>query len=479
MKRIGRFFNRLNNFRVGSQKRVIVFTRKRPFTSFLVTLILLFLVILLGKFLTPPVKEIPTPEITKEVNVLSVGETPTIKTVATVEKTGVIVISALTPGVVSKIHVSEGDEVARGKTLVSLSSNYQGGNAASISRRIVGKNYQNLKENFDSQKEIIQKQMEVAEKNAGNTENLSKISVSSNDDTKGLLSLNEQILANIDTNLNSLISNNTGGANDALILQTRQSKAQVLLGMNSLRSAIRSADYSTNTGNPPSQLSNLNKDVTLKQLELQEKALILNKEISRLNLSLAAVSEAMMFPSSPGAGSVQKIHVNVGQLVNPGTPLVTIYAPAGNVKAVLRVPSNIAKSVSLASVAHLWIGDQNVMSTPDFISTEATDGNLYQIIFNLPDYLQGNLTDGEFITVELPIGADTTSGAFPFVPLDSIFQTQDSAYLYVVDEDKAASRTVTLGEVIGGDVEIKDGLKSGDKVILNRNVLAEDKVVTK
>ena len=73
-----------------------------------------------------------------------------------------------------------------------------------------------------------------------------------------------------------------------------------------------------------------------------------------------------------------------------------------------------------------------------------SDGNLYQIIFNLPDYLQGNLTDGEFITVELPIGADTTSGAFPFVPLDSVFQTQDSAYLYVVDEDKAASRTVTL-----------------------------------
>lgn len=473
---IGGFFGKLNRIRVNSQARIIAVIKRKPLTSFFVTLLALFLVILLGRFLTPPAKEVPKPELVKEVKVLSVGTTPTLKTIAQIEKEGIVVISALTPGVVSNVHIKEGDKVARGKTLVSLSSNYQGGNVASISRQIAGKQYQNLKDTFDALKEIIQKQKDVAEKNADNTEELRKISASANDDTKSLLSLNEQILASIDASLNNLINNNPGGANDTLILQTRQSKSQVQLGINSLRSAIKNADYGTGTDNPPTELANLNKDITLKQLELQEKALTLNKEVSQLQLSLAAVSEAMMFPASPSSGSVQKIHVHKGQLVNPGTPLVTIYAPDGIVKAVVKVPQNISKSITLASTARLWIDGEELDQAPDFISTEATDGKLYRIVFNIPDHLKDSLTDGEFITVDLPISGNTTSVAFPFVPLDSVFQTQDSTYLYVVDTDLAASRKVTLGDVIGADVEVKKGLNSGDRVILNRNVLSGDKI---
>ena len=291
--------------------------------------------------------------------------------------------------------------------------------------------------------------------------------------------MNEELLTQVDTQLNNLINNNSGGSNDSVILQTRQSKAQVQQGINSLKSAIRNADFSTNTDNPPTQISNITHDITTRQLELQEKALTLNKEVSQLMFSLASVTEAMMFPSAPCSGSVQKVHVHIGEQVSPGTPLVTIYAPTGNVKVVTKIASNIAKQISKLEMAHLYIEGQDITGTPDFISTEVTDGKLYRVVFNIPDNLKKNLTDGEFISVELPISTNTTSEAFPFVPLDSVFQTQDSAYLYIAQGDRAVSRTVTLGEVIGTDVEIKDGLKKGDKVILNRNVLAEDRITIK
>ena len=86
------------------------------------------------------------------------------------------------------------------------------------------------------------------------------------------------------------------------------------------------------------------------------------------------------------------------------------------------------------------------------------------------------MTNGSFIGIDLSIEGQSISGAFPYVPLDSVFQTQDTAYIYVADGDKAASRDVVLGEVIGSNVEIREGLRGGDQVILNRNVLSGDKI---
>ena len=469
-------FKTLNHLKGNSQRLVSYHVQKRPLTSFLVTLMIFFIILLLGKFLSPTPEQITQPEVVKEVQVLSVGENPSLKVQGKVEKSGVITIGAQAPGIVSKIHVKEGEKVSKGKRLISLASNYSGGNTASISRQIASNQYQNAKSNFDTQKEIIRIEKEIAEKNANNTEELRKISVASNEDAKSLLSLNEANLSVVDSSLNSLIQNNSGGANDQLIAQTRQSRVQLIAGINTLKAAIRSADYSGNIANSPTQLVTLNKDMTIKRLDLQEKALTLSLEISKLQLNLAAISESAMFPTSPEAGTIQKIHVKFGSQVNPGNPLVTIYAPNGGVTIVTKVPANIAKKISRLSPSRLEIAGQEHWAVPEFISSESTDGNLYQVIFELPSELHTELTNGSFIKIDLSSEGQSISGAFPYVPLDSVFQTQDTAYIYVADGDKAASRDVVLGEVIGSNVEIREGLRGGDQVILNRNVLSGDKI---
>ncbi len=83
-----------------------------------------------------------------------------------------------------------------------------------------------------------------------------------------------------------------------------------------------------------------------------------------------------------------------------------------------------------------------------------------------------------FISVEMPIGMADTTMVATYVPLDAVYQTREKAYVFVKNGDTAKSRDVVLGQVFGDSVEIVSGLKNGDQVILNRNIIAGDKIAS-
>jgi hypothetical protein len=74
-----------------------------------------------------------------------------------------------------------------------------------------------------------------------------------------------------------------------------------------LRQAQRTTEQQAANDKAPALLSNLQKDVTLKQLEVQEKTLQLNRDVAKLQVNLAYVNEALMYPASPFAGKVEKL----------------------------------------------------------------------------------------------------------------------------------------------------------------------------
>jgi hypothetical protein len=57
-----------------------------------------------------------------------------------------------------------------------------------------------------------------------------------------------------------------------------------------------------------------------------------------------------------------------------------------------------------------------------------------------------------------------------------VYQTQDTSFVLVAQNNKAVTKTIQVGEVFGDYVEVQSGLKRGDQVILNRNVIADDTV---
>lgn len=472
-----KFWHRISNFFGLNYNRLTRFIRKKPLVSFFLSLLLLLLLILAGNFLIAKVPETKKTETIKSVQIYKIGEAPKVTLQAKIEKSGVIKISALAPGVIQSINFKEGDLVKKGQFLVNMSSNYQGGNAASIQTQIAQKQYKNIKETADSQKELIQKQRDLADKSESNASQLRDITDESLQETRDLIDLNQSVADSLSQNQANLEQNNSGGVNDATILQIKSQRAQVQLGLNQLRQSLRQTEYATSNDKPPADIARIQKDIALKQLDIQQKALDLSLEISQLQLSLAQVNEATYFPASPFTAVVQRVYVKVGQNVNPGTPLLTISATDDPITAIVNLPQNLANSVSSVLPSSLFIDDQSIDLTPTFISSEATDGSLYSVIYVVPDEYSKNLTEGGNISVEIPVGLSADVNKFSyFLPLDAIYQTGSESIVLVAESDRAVSKTIILGNVFGKFVEVKSGLTFNDSVILNRNILSGDKI---
>lgn len=474
--RVGFRFPTLSRRTITSRaKNAALLVQRRPLTSFFISLgILLGLIVLSNYAFSPKAAPAGTQITVKEVTTYKIGSVPRLNFQAQIEKSGVVKIMAQTGGVVQLINVTEGQSVGKGANLINLASNYEGGNAAGIQAAIAQKQYDTVAQTYDVQKEIIAKQRDVANKVRDNADKLRDISSQSLGDTQNLVDLNQQILDTIDQNLTNLEANNTGGVNNVTILQTKELKSQFMSAQNQIKTGLRNLQYSSDANNPPQQIADLQRDITLKQLDMQEKSLTLSKDVARLQLSLAYINTTLFHPTAPFAGVVDRIYVRVAQQVAPGTPLLSISGNSQTLNAVVKVPREIAQKISKQEASVLSINGQKLMLFPSFVSNDATDGTLYSVIFTIPPENAGRLTDGSFIMVEIPVGYPDTGTAMPFVPLDAIFQTQEQAIVYVVDGKKAKAKVVTLGDVSGKYAEIISGLNDGDQIILNRNVLEGD-----
>lgn len=460
-----------------ARRRFVSFVRRFPIVSLLIALAFLFAVIAGANAMRAPV---PEPEIVRQepktVSVYSIGQAPRVRVQAKIEKSGVIKIVAQTTGIVHEIRYREGQLVEKGANLARISTNYQGGNALTVQRQIAQKQYNNANETYDTQKEIIETQRKIAEKSEENSEELRRISERSIGETRTLLDVNNALLETITADLNQLQATNSAGSNKNAITALNQSRAQLLSATNQLKNQLRNLEYSTGEGNPQAELSRLQRDLALKQLEIQEKALALNKEISHLQYSAALINESLAYPAAPCRGIIEKVHVRFGQSVQPGTVLFTLSTTQKSALAVALVSQEIAGSVSRIEPALITHRGKTLSLLPSYVSGEATDGPLYSIYFALPEEFTSDYGSDSFLEVELPVGYAGTNAAVPYIPLDAVHQTQDGAYVYVLREGKAKSRPVRLGAVFGQYVEVLDGIGASDQLILDRTVIDNERV---
>lgn len=451
-------------------KSLIVRVKNHPLPSFFTALaVLLVLIILSNVFGAPKADNTNKTPVVKQVTAYHIGSAPKVALSAKINKSGVITIVAQSAGIVSSVDVAEGDSVYKGTTLVDLSTSYAGGDASGIQAQIAQTQYNNLKDTFDEQMDIINRQRDVATASATNANDLRDIQQQSVGETNDVISQDQAILDSLD----QIINTSTSSAD---ITNAKQMKPQIEAGMNQLKEAVRQTQYQTDDSKTPALLTDLQKQITLKQLDIQEKSLKLNREVSQLQLNLSNVTASLMHPASPANGTVERIFVTQGQSVTPGTTIAVIKANGMATTAVVSVPGNIARTISRIEPSVLHIGDKTINATPRFVSDEATDGSNYTAIYDIPEENQKELTNSGYITIDVPLGSADTDSTIPFIPIDSVYQSEDSAYIYVIKHGKAESRNVTLGNVFGRFVSVTNGLHDGDQVITERNVIAGDNV---
>lgn len=446
-----------------------------PLASFVGLLGLLLVLIIIGNyFRTPapaPSEEVKTPT---QVQIYQNGVSPTIALTAEIEKSGIITIMAQTGGIVQKVPVTEGSQVKKGTRLVSLASNYQGGNAASVSRQLAQRNNQFNTETYQLKKDTISQQRSVAEKQETKASDLRAITRDSLQGTRDLIKLNEEIIGGLNEQIADLEAINVNGASDSAILNIKSGKAQIEAGLLSLRGGLRNSEYTSSNEQEPAQLDQLARDIALKQLELEEKSLDLSKDTSGLQLKLAQITESVMFPVSPCAGIVERVFVKPGQTVTPGTPLAIIRTDAREITAVIAVPTDVANRVSRVEQSMFAVDGIEFSLAPRYISMEPTENNLHTILYSIPGEYEKYFVQGAQTVVTVPLGSVHASSVEFYIPLDAVYQTQEAAFVYVVSDENgevhARVREVELGAVAGGYVKVDSGLSDSDKVIVTRGM---------
>lgn len=443
--------------------------KQKPFLSLGIVLGLLLAVIALSNYLQKPQPVAETQTEPKLVQTYAIGEAPRVELLAQVSQSQVVTVVSLSGGVVKNIPVQVGQTVYKGQTIAQLSTDYYGNNASWVQKELAQTQYNNVIDTYDTQKDIISKQKELAQLQADNANELRQIANDSIAETKELLELNESMLLEVDLAIQSATTS-------AEISQLTAQKAQLLAGITQIRSGLRQAQYQGSDDEPAFKLSQISKDMTLKQIETQEKALEMSKTISELQLKLASIAAATMFPGTPVSGTVERIFVQKNQVVNPGTPIATIKANTGVTQLVARVSQSVAQKVSISEPTTLLVNGETIELYPDHVSTVATEGSLYTITYTVPAEHADKLVNTSQVVVSVPLGAADTTTVIPYLPLESIHQSELESTVFVLDGDTVTSKQVELGSIDGRFIQVTSGLTTGDQIIVNRDVIEGEKV---
>ncbi len=206
---------------------------------------------------------------------------------------------------------------------------------------------------------------------------------------------------------------------------------------------------------------------SLKQLDADTRAAQAQYEAAKLNLSYTQVT-------SPINGRVSKAEITLGNLVDASAVLTSvvslerIYASFdGDEETYLRVGA----AAHQGKPATVKIGLANETGFPHEGKLEFVDNQLdprsgsvrMRATFTNTD---GMLVPGLFARVQL---AGSTGAKSALMINDRAISTdQDRKFVFVVDKDnKAEYRPVTLGPAIDGLRVVRDGLKVGEKIVVN------------
>lgn len=453
------------------------YIKRKPFTAFLASLAIMLGLIILstGAFRQKPQTEVKANPV-KEVKIIDITQNPVLGFNATVKKEGIVNIYAQTNGIVNKIYNAEGKAILKNSPILYLASNYNGQNTSSLSKEISLQTYLNTKNTYNDRVNVINKNKEIAEKSHDQSEDLKNITEDSVNRTDDLIDLNESILDTINTQIKNL---ENSGASDSDTLALRQQRSQVESALNQLKTSEATDKNNIDNDSDNSELNNLKRDVSVKQLDLERKALDLNLTTSSLQYRLAQLTESFNYPASPFTGTIQKVYVKEGDNINPGTLLATVAANNKKASADISLTQNIAEKVDTKAKHTLYIGDTQVEVPIKFVSTEAINGNLYNVSFDIPNNVLSKIADKDNLYIELKLKTND-SNLYPVVPIESIYQTKTHDFVYIIEEKDgksyAKSVEVELGDNLDGYVEVKKGLNANDKVITTRNISSGDEL---
>ena len=224
-----------------------------------------------------------------------------------------------------------------------------------------------------------------------------------------------------------------------------------------------------------STLSGSAEDVELASLRKDREVRRYTLTSSRLNLALALRNDAVLQPKSSLPGIITNIAVRRGQFVNTGDVLATLNASGTNATVEALLSSDTAWLIDPTKEALLVTPSSTTPLTLVYLATQENETGLYSALFSLPADTAQKLTDGHYTDIRIALKSQTGS---ILLPLESVSQDAQSAWVMVEENGKAEAKTVTLGNIFGNYIEVVSGINPDSRIILSRGIISGEAIAT-
>jgi RND family efflux transporter MFP subunit len=181
---------------------------------------------------------------------------------------------------------------------------------------------------------------------------------------------------------------------------------------------------------------------------------------------------------APTAGIVGDIPVRVGDRVTTATQLTTVDQP-GSLEAYVYVPIEHSAQLKMNLPVQIIDSEGKVLadSRVSFISPQVD--NTTQTVLVKARIANGNdaLRQSQFVRARVVFGTHKN----PQVPILAVSRLAGQYFAFVAEPQNGGSylarqKPLTIGQTVGNDYEVSDGIKSGDKVIVSGTQFLRDGV---
>ena len=226
-------------------------------------------------------------------------------------------------------------------------------------------------------------------------------------------------------------------------------------------------------------------ETTLRNAKIDLETEKANIETAKANLTTAQIDLKNLTDSlanttiiAPITGILDEKSVSLGQYANIGVVLAKVKA-LSPIYAVIEVDQNDMSSLKVGQSAKVKVGSNGVKDYDGIIKSIEASADTTSRVFKCkvevanPDQA---LKPGIYANVD--IVGDQTSEVIA-VTTDALSGNPGNYSVFVNDKGVARKRIVSIGQITKGLVEIKDGVKNGDSVIItNVNTLQDGDAVS-
>jgi len=217
------------------------------------------------------------------------------------------------------------------------------------------------------------------------------------------------------------------------------------------------------------QLAASDKSLEAAQIQVNQAQLAYDQAIDALN---------NLTVTAPSDGIVSSVNIEVGEMASNAQPAITI-VDVNKIFVQINVPENIINEIKT---------EQEVSVIIESVSKEPIAGKIDSInpaadartqLYPVKIYIQNPndmIKPGMFAKVKL--NTDKRDNVL-VINSEAVLQKNGEKVVYVIENDKAVEKIVATGLDTGSFVEIVNGLKNGEKIIVKGQDFVEDGTTVK